>query len=70
MTDSRLDKMLSLAEQQHSALVQQGKQRAELGTHVGLLDQAVAQLLGEDVGVPVQGEGAEPPRVDLDGNPY
>jgi len=70
VTDSRLDKLLSLAEQQHSALVEQGKQIAELGTHVGLLVQAVAQLLGEEVGVPVQDEGAEPPRVDLDGNPY
>nr|WP_312953318.1 hypothetical protein [Stenotrophomonas pavanii] len=49
---------------------QQGKQIAELAMHVGLLVQAVAQLLGEEAGAPVQDEGAEPERVDLDGNPY
>ncbi|MDF2483280.1 MAG: hypothetical protein K0R79_3637 [Stenotrophomonas indicatrix] len=43
---------------------------AELASHVGLLVQAVALLLGEEAGAPVQDEGAEPERVDLDGNPY
>ncbi|AWH48550.1 hypothetical protein C1925_04940 [Stenotrophomonas sp. SAU14A_NAIMI4_5] len=70
MGDDRLDKLLSLAEKQHATIVEQGKQIAELGMHVGLLVQAVAQLLGEEAGVPVQDEGTEPPRLDLDGNPY
>lgn len=70
MSDSRLDKLLSIAEQQSATIVEQGKQIAELTVHVGLLVQAVAQLLGEEAGVPVQEEGGEPTRVDLDGNSY
>lgn len=62
-TDSRIDRLVGIIEQQ-------GKQIAELATHVGLLVQAVAQLLGEEAGAPVQGEAAEPERVDLDGKPY
>jgi len=62
-TDSRIDRLVGIIEQQV-------KQIAELAMHVGLLVQAVAQLLGEEVGAPVQDEGAEPARVDLDGNPY
>jgi hypothetical protein len=62
-TDSRIDRLVGIIEQQ-------GKQIAELATHVGLLVQAVAQLLGEEAGAPVQDEGAEPERVDLDGKPY
>ncbi|OBU61968.1 hypothetical protein [Stenotrophomonas maltophilia] len=62
-TDSRIDRLVGIIEQQ-------GKQIAELALHVGLLVQAVAQLLGEEAGAPVQDEGAEPARVDLDGNPY
>ncbi|WP_414609997.1 hypothetical protein [Stenotrophomonas geniculata] len=62
-TDSRIDRLVGIIEQQ-------GKQIAELAMHVGLLVQAVAQLLGEEAGAPVQEEGAEPERVDLDGNPY
>lgn len=62
-TDSRIDRLVGIIEQQ-------GKQIAELAVHVGLLVQAVAQLLGEEAGAPVQDEGAEPARVDLDGNPY
>ncbi|ACF52207.1 hypothetical protein [Stenotrophomonas maltophilia] len=62
-TDSRIDRLVGIIEQQ-------GKQIAELAMHVGLLVQAVAQLLGEEAGAPVQDEGAEPERVDLDGNPY
>lgn len=62
-TDSRIDRLVGIIEQQ-------GKQIAELTTHVGLLVQAVAQLLGEEAGAPVQEEGAEPARLDLDGKPY
>lgn len=62
-TDARIDRLVVVIEQQ-------GKQNAELATHVGMLVQAVALLLGEEVGAPVQEEGAEPERVDLDGNPY
>ncbi len=62
-TDSRVDRLLG-------AIERQGEQIAELSTHVGLLAQAVAQLLGEDAGQPVQEEDAEAKRVDLDGNPY
>lgn len=62
-TDARIDRLVGIIEQQ-------GKQTAELATHVGLLVQAVALLLGEEAGAPVQDEGAEPERVDLDGNPY
>lgn len=62
-TDSRIDRLVRIIEQQ-------GKQIAELAMHVGLLVQAVAQLLGEEAGTPVHDEGAEPERVDLDGKPY
>ncbi|WP_164227283.1 hypothetical protein [Stenotrophomonas maltophilia] len=62
-TDSRIDRLVGIIEQQ-------SKQIAELAMHVGLLVQAVAQLLGEETGAPVQDDGAEPARVDLDGNPY
>ncbi|MDQ7314030.1 hypothetical protein O0I63_01655 [Stenotrophomonas sp. Sm8] len=62
-TDTRIDRLVGIIEQQ-------GKQIAELAMHVGLLVQAVAQLLGEETGAPVQDDGAEPARVDLDGNPY
>ncbi len=70
MVDDRLDKLLGLAEQQHATIAAQGKQIAELTVHVGLLVQAVAQLLGEEAGIPVPDEGGEPARVDLDGKPY
>ncbi|MBN5173072.1 hypothetical protein JY430_13200 [Stenotrophomonas maltophilia] len=62
-TDSRIDRLVGIIEQQ-------GKQIAELAMHVGLLVQAVAQLLGEEAGAPVEEEGAEPARLDLDGKPY
>ncbi|WP_369040028.1 hypothetical protein [Stenotrophomonas maltophilia] len=62
-TDARIDRLVGIIEQQ-------GKQMAELASHVGLLVQAVGLLLGEEAGAPVQDEGAEPERVDLDGNPY
>lgn len=62
-TDARIDRLVGIIEQQ-------GKQVAELASHVGLLVQAVALLLDEEAGAPVQDEGAEPDRVDLDGNPY
>ncbi|PZS71840.1 hypothetical protein [Stenotrophomonas maltophilia] len=62
-TDARIDRLIG-------AIETQGNQIAELAMHVGLLVQAVAQLLGEEAGAPVQDEGAEPARVDLDGKPY
>ncbi|WP_414487131.1 hypothetical protein [Stenotrophomonas maltophilia] len=62
-TDSRIDRLVGIIEQQ-------GKQIAELAMHVGLLVQAVAQLLGEEAGAPVQDDGAEPARADLDGRSY
>lgn len=68
--DGRIDRLLALAEQQHAAIMEQRRHIDELAMHVGLLVQAVAQLLGEEAGAPVQDEGAEPERVDLDGRPY
>lgn len=62
-TDARIDRLVGIIEQQ-------GKQIAELAMHVGLLVQAVAQLLGEEAGAPVQDASTEPERVDLDGKPY
>ncbi|WP_099473332.1 hypothetical protein [Stenotrophomonas maltophilia] len=62
-TDARIDRLIG-------AIETQGKQIGELAMHNGLLVQAVAQLLGEEAGVPVQDEGAEPARLDLDGKPY
>ncbi len=62
-TDARIDRLVGIMEQQ-------SKQLAELITHVGMLVQAVALLLGEEAGAPVQDESAEPERVDLDGTPY
>lgn len=41
-----------------------------LAAQVGLLAQSVAQLLGEETGIPVEGEGDATERVDLDGRPY
>lgn len=61
--DARIDRLVGVIEQQ-------GEQIAELGVHVGMLVQAVAQLLGEEAGTPVPDDGVEPARVDLDGNPY
>ena len=61
--DERIERLVTVIEQQ-------GKQIAELAMHVGLLVQAVAQLLGEEAGAPVQEEDAEPARLDLDGKPY
>ncbi|WP_313248860.1 hypothetical protein [Stenotrophomonas acidaminiphila] len=52
-----------------TAIEEQAKQVGGLATHVGLLVQSVAQLLGEETGHPVEDE-QEPQRVDLDGNPY
>ncbi|MNV12461.1 hypothetical protein D3C71_1030650 [compost metagenome] len=84
--DERIDRLLSLAEhqhativeqgrqnaQQHATIVEQGRQIAQQAEHIGLLAQSVVLLLGEEVGVPVpDGEAAaEPPRTDMDGNPY
>lgn len=62
-TDARIDRLVGI-------IGQQGLQIAELATHVGLLVQSVAQLLGEEMGSPAPDDDAEPARVDLDGNPY
>lgn len=62
-TDARIDRLIG-------AFETLGKQIGELAMHNGLLVQAVAQLLGEEAGTPVQDEGAEPARVDLDGESY
>ena len=51
------------------AIAEQARQIGELATHVGVLVQSVAQLLGEETGHPVDDE-PEPQRTDLDGNPY
>jgi len=70
--DERIDHLLSLAEQQHATIVEQGRQIAQQAEHIGLLTQSVVLLLGEEVGVPVpEGDAAaEPQRTDMDGNPY
>ncbi|XGB23815.1 hypothetical protein KX924_13890 [Streptomyces sp. II-2-2-2] len=70
--DERIDRLLSLAEQQHATIVEQGRQIAQQAEHIGLLTQSVVLLLGEEVGVPVpEGDAAaEPQRTDMDGNPY
>jgi len=63
------DALLRTAERLLAAVEEQGRQIGELATHVGLLVQSVAQLLGEETGHPVD-EEQEPQRTDLDGNPY
>lgn len=63
------DTLLRITERLLAAVEEQGRQIGELATHVGLLTQSVAQLLGEETGQPVEDE-QEPQRVDLDGNPY
>ena len=70
--DERIDRLLSLAEQQHATIVEQGRQIAQQAEHIGLLAQSVVLLLGEELGVPVpEGDAAaEPPRTDMDGKPY
>lgn len=70
--DERIDRLLSLAEQQHATIVEQGRQIAQQAEHIGLLAQSVVLLLGEELGVPVpEGDAAaEPPRTDMDGMPY
>jgi len=70
--DERIDRLLSLAEQQHATIVEQGRQIAQQAEHIGLLTQSVVLLLGEEVGVPVpEGDtAAEPQRTDMDGKPY
>jgi hypothetical protein len=70
--DERIDRLLSLAEQQHATIAEQGRQIAQQAEQIGLLTQSVVLLLGEEVGVPVpEGDAAaEPQRTDMDGNPY
>jgi len=70
--DERIDRLVTLAEQQHATVVAQGEQIALLTQHIGLLTQSVVLLLGEEAGTPVADADADtpPPRTDLDGNPY
>jgi len=70
--DERIDRLLSLAEQQHATIVEQGRQITQQAEHIGLLTQSVVLLLGEEVGVlvPEGDAAAEPQRTDMDGNPY
>lgn len=70
--DERIDRLLSLAEQQHATIVEQGRQIAQQAEHIGLLTQSVVLLLGEEMGVPVPDGDAppEPQRTDMDGKPY
>lgn len=70
--DERIDRLLSLAEQQHAAIVEQGRQIAQQAEQIGLLTQSVVLLLGEEVGVPVPDGDAtpEPQLTDMDGKPY
>jgi len=64
-----VDVLLGSVDRLLAATEEQGRQIGELATHVGLLTQSVAQLLGEETGHPVDDE-QEPQRVDLDGEPY
>jgi len=70
--DGRIDRLLSLAEQQHATIAEQGRQIAQQAEQIGLLTQSVVLLLGEEVGLPVPDDDAtaEPQRTDMDGNPY
>jgi len=70
--DERIDRLLSLAEQQHATIVEQGRQIAQQAEQIGLLTQSVVLLLDEEVGVPVPDAdaAAEPQRTDMDGKPY
>jgi len=70
--DERIDRLVTLAEQQHATAVAQGEQIALLTQHIGLLTQSVVLLLGEEAGAPVadpDGEAATK-RTDLDGVEY
>lgn len=68
--DDRMDKLVLATEQLLAANAELLAAVKEQAVHNAMLVQAVAQLLGEEAGAPVQDEGAEPERVDLDGNPY
>lgn len=46
------------------------RSNGELTSHIGLLVQSVALLLGEELGTPVADDEVPQERVDLDGNPY
>lgn len=70
--DERIDRLVTLAEQQHATVVAQGEQIALLTQHIGLLTQSVVLLLGEEAGTPVaypDGEAATK-HTDLDGVEY
>lgn len=66
----KIEKLVLTAERLLAAnaeLLAAVKEQAE---HNAMLVQSVAMLLGEEVGSPVQEEGVEQDRVDLDGKPY
>lgn len=68
--DERVDKLLLAAEQLLAANAELLAAVKEQAVHNAMLVHSVAMLLGEEAGTPVSDEGVEPPRVDLDGNPY
>ncbi len=54
--DERIDRLLAVVEAQQLAIAEQAKQTAAQGEHIGLLVQAVAMLLGEELGTPVESD--------------
>lgn len=70
--DERIDRLLALAETQHSTIVELGQQVTRQAEQIGLLVQSVVLLLGEELGTPLPdgGSEAEATRMDLDGEPY
>lgn len=69
MTD-HIETLAAVVSLQQQAIDAQAKQIGVLAEQVGLLVQSVAQLLGEEVGIPAEGEVETAERVDLDGRPY
>lgn len=67
--EHRVDQLLLLAERQQVMLADLTKIAGQQAEQIGLLVQSVALLMGEDLGTPA-GDGEEPPRLDMDGNPY
>jgi hypothetical protein len=68
--DEQIEALTAVVALQQKAIEVQTSQIGELSTHVGLLVQCVAQLLGEETGSPVADEDASSQRVDLDGRRY
>jgi hypothetical protein len=72
MSDPVCERLLKAVEAQQTTIVEQGKQIAEQSEQISLLVQSVVLLLGEETGSPDPDgdQDTDPPRVDLDGNPY